>query len=107
MKYGDISDACLNALDEYIVDEIVITGRDVLTVLGKVMNNKQDASINPIGKKNSNPILDTRIYELDFPDKCIEEFLVNVLAKNLSNHTESDSWYTGMIDEVIDIKKYY
>ena len=56
--------------------------------------------------KNSNPILDTRIYELEFPDERIEEFAVNDFTKNLFNQADLDGWDTGLIDEVIDNRKY-
>ena len=68
VKVVEISNTYLDALDEYIGAEIVIPGRDALHFLGKVKNHKQDASGNTIGKNNSNPILGTRIYELEFID---------------------------------------
>ena len=76
-----------------------------MPVLGKFNNSKQDASVNPIGENNSNQILDSRIYELDFPDISIEEFVVNFLSDNLFNQADSDGWDTGIIDEVIGIRK--
>ena len=66
VKVEQISDAYLKSLDEYTGDDIVISGIDVLPLLVKVKKRKQDASGNPIGENNSNPILDTRIYMLDF-----------------------------------------
>ena len=72
VKFEEISDAYLEALDEYIRAEIVIPGRDALPVLGEIKKHKQDASGNPILDKKFNPILEPRIYELDFPDGIIE-----------------------------------
>ena len=62
----------------------------MLPILGKVKKCKQDESVNQIKEKNSNPILDTRIYELEFPDGRIEDFVVSVLALNILNHDDSD-----------------
>ena len=45
------------------------------------------------------------IYELEFMDGRIEEFVVNVLVVNLFNQYNLDGWETGVIDEFIDIKK--
>ena len=64
LEVEEISNAYLDALDEYIRAEIVILGRDTLPVLLKVRKRKRDAYSNKIGEKNSNTILDTRIYEL-------------------------------------------
>ena len=106
VKFEEISDAYLEALDEYIRAEIVIPGRDALPVLGKFKKRKRDAYGNLMENKNSNPILDTRIYELEFPDERIEEFAVNDFTKNLFNQADLDGWDTGLIDEVIDNRKY-
>ena len=67
----------------------------------KVKKRKQDEYGNPIGYKKSNTILDTRNYELEIPDICIEQFAVNILSDNLFNRADSDVWETGLIDEVI------
>ena len=36
-----------------------------------------------VGKENSNPILDTRIYEVEFPDGGIGEYTTNIIAESL------------------------
>ena len=74
MKVEGISDTYLDALDDYIRSEILILGRDAFPVLVKFDKRKQDASGNPIVENISNPILYTRIYELNFLDVRIEEF---------------------------------
>ena len=71
VKVEEISDAYLDALDEYIRADIVIPGKYALTFQLKVKKSKKDASVNPILEKKSNTILDTRIYELEFLDRCI------------------------------------
>ena len=102
MKTEEVNDAYLETLDEYIGAEIVIPGRDGLPVLTKVKKRKRDASGVPIGESNPNPILDTRIYEVEFPDGRVEEYSVNVLAENLLNQADRDGWDTGLIDEIVD-----
>ena len=72
VEVEELSDAYLDDLDDYIWSEIVIPGIYVLPVLEKFRKTKLDSSGNPIGDNNSNPILDTRIYELEFPDGRIE-----------------------------------
>ena len=49
MKVEEIYDAYLDALDEYIGDEIVIPGIYSLHVLVKFKKHKQDTSGNLIG----------------------------------------------------------
>ena len=104
MKESEVNDAYLDSLDEYIGAEVVIPGRDAHPVLAKVKKRKRDAHGNPIGESNNNPILDSRVYELEFPDGRVEEYAVNVLAENLLNQADEDGWDTGLIDEIVDIR---
>ena len=105
LKTEDITDAYLDSLDDYIGAQIVMPDRDGVPVLTKVKKRKRDAQGNPIGESNANPILDSRIYELEFPDGRTEEYAVNVLAENLLNQADQDGWDTGLIDEIIDARK--
>jgi len=52
-------------------------------VLGTVITRKRDAHGNPIGKSADNPIFDTRVYQVQFPDHRIEEYSANIIAENL------------------------
>ena len=105
MKTEEVDDAYLDALDEYIGAEIVVPGKDALPVLGKVKKRKRDFQGNPIGEYNPNPILDSRIYELEFPDGRIEEYSVNVLAESLLEQADDDGWDSGVVDEFVDFRK--
>ena len=70
-----------------------------------VKKRKRDDLGQPIGMKNNNPILDSRIYELEFPDGRIEEYSVNVLAENLFNMADEEGWDTGLLEEIIVFRK--
>ncbi len=50
----------------------------------KVVARKRDADGNSVGiLANSNPILDTRIYEVQFPDGHIESYTANITKENM------------------------
>ena len=80
VKVEEIYDAYLEVLDDYIRDEILVPGRDMLPLMVKVKKRIQDASGNPVRKENSNTILDTRIYDLDFPYGNIEVSAVKLFT---------------------------
>ncbi|GFH48974.1 pol protein [Chaetoceros tenuissimus] len=79
--------------------------KDGTAVLTKVKGRKRDAAGNPVGEANENPILDTRVYELEFPDGRIEEYAVNMIAENLFEQADEDGWDSGIIEEFLDIRK--
>ena len=41
---------------------------------GKVLGRKRDADGEWIGKSNSNPLLDTAVYDVEFDDGTVEQF---------------------------------
>ena len=47
---------------------------------GIVRKRKRDVDGNPMGRENQNPILDTRLYEVEFPDGRTEELAANAIA---------------------------
>ena len=81
MKTTEIDESYLDSLDEYIGANVVIPGRDALPVLAKVKKRKRDADGIPIGQSNPNPILDSRVYELEFPDGRVDEYSVNDISE--------------------------
>ena len=72
-KYETVDKAYLEALNNYIGAEIVLAGNYAILVLAKIKKRKHDANNLSIGDANSNTILDTRIYELEFSDGWIKE----------------------------------
>jgi hypothetical protein len=53
------------AYDKYLTAEVLLPNMETVTK-AKVIGCKRDSDGNPVGWKNSNPILDTREYEVEF-----------------------------------------
>ena len=104
-KLEEVDDRCLETLDEHINAEVIMPDKEGNPVLTKVKSRKRDSAGNPVGDANSNPILDTRVYELQFPDGRVEEYAVNMIAENLFEQADEDGWDSVMIEEFIDLRK--
>jgi hypothetical protein len=63
--------------DEYLTAEDLLENMGTVSK-GKVTGRKRDAEGNPIGRRNANPILDTREYEVEFPDGATNVFTANL-----------------------------
>ena len=63
-KDVEANEAYIEALDNYIGAKLVVPGKNYIPVLARLKCRKWDALGNPIGEERSNPILDTRAYEL-------------------------------------------
>jgi hypothetical protein len=57
---------------------------------------------NPVGVGHSNPLLDTRVYEVQFPDGHTEEFVANKIAKNIHSQVGEEGNQHILLKEIID-----
>ena len=53
------------------------------TEIAKVLGQKQNADGNFVGQKHSNPILDSRVFVVEFPDREQKDIGYNILAEHL------------------------
>ena len=98
---SEINEPYLESLDNYLGAKVVLPGKDSLPVLATIKKRKRDAQGNLIGEENNNPILDTRIYELEYPDSRIEEFGVNTITENLMEQVDEYGWDSDMLKEIV------
>ena len=50
-----------------------------------------------IGNHNKNPLLNTLVYDVEFPDGAAKLFLENALAK-----CDMDGFYTNVMEEILE-----
>ncbi len=91
-------------LDTYIGTQVLLPGPDGVEVLCRVKGRKRTADGTAIGTSNPNPILDTRIFEVEFPDGHVDAYTTNVIAESLYSNVDDDGFNTGLLEEIIDHK---
>ena len=90
------------AYDEYLTAEVVLPHGGEST-RAKVTAHKHDAMGRPIGKKaHGQPMLDTRMYEVEFPDSSTEAIMANLIAENLYSQVDAEGHTFSAIKEIID-----
>ena len=92
------------AYDEYLTTEVLLPSMGTLTK-AKVTGRKRDVDGNPIGKRHSNPMLDTREYEVEFPDGATDVFTANIIAENLYAQVDDEGNSYSILSEIVDHKK--
>jgi hypothetical protein len=93
-----------DSFDEYLNAQVVLPKGDHM-VQGEVVRRRRDSNGQPIGKRNLNPILDTREYKVLFPDGSAQLYLANTIAENLYSQVDGEGRSFQMMDEIIDHKK--
>ena len=105
LKMGNVDDGYLESLDDLIGTQVTLPGKDGIPLLTTVKRRKLDHKGQPIGVSNTNPIIDSRIYELEFPDGRVEEYSVNVIIENMLDQIKSNDWDANMFEEVTSMRK--
>jgi len=90
--------------DNMINAEIMIPKADG-TIVGKVIKRAKGEDGNPIGLRNSYPLLDTREYEVLMPDGATVSYTANVIAENLYSQVDSEGRQFLMLDKISDHRK--
>lgn len=87
--------------DEYLNAEFLHPQKgDVTKAL--VVARKCDVDGHLIGKWNTNQILDTREYEVEFPDGATDTFTANVIAENLYSQIDEEGNSYSIFQEIVD-----
>jgi hypothetical protein len=85
-KMSDIDDIKeeydVDTYDQYVGAHVrVPIGDDIRS--GEVLQRKHELDDTVRGAANAKPMLDTRTYEIEFPDGRSDEYTANVIAENM------------------------
>ena len=90
--------------DAYIGAEVVIPkGNDMVS--GTVMSRVKDFERQPIGKADKNPILDTRVYNVEFSYGEIAELGSNIIAECMYGNCDIEGNQYRLMDHILDHRK--
>ncbi len=101
---SDADDFTPESVDEYISASVLLPrGEDV--VRAKVVGRTHGRDGNPLGVRHSNPILDTREYQVEFPDGSTATYTANVIAENLYSQVDEEGCHFAILQEITDHKR--
>ena len=79
---SEMDDIMPKEMYNYIGVQIMISHSDTVAQV-IVRHRKRDVEGNTIGGDNSNPILDTRTYEVEIKDGSMVTYYANVISENM------------------------
>jgi hypothetical protein len=88
--------------EEYLRMELALPRDGDGPALARVKKRLKDANGKPIGVANKNPILDTRIFQVEFLDGHTASMTANAIAEHLFAQVDSEGRRLLLIDEIID-----
>ena len=96
----DIDDATPEYHDQYIGAEVALPFQGTITT-GKVKRRTRTETGDLFGKSHENPILDTRSYEVEFPDGNVSSYTANVIAMNMLAQCDEEGNHLATLDGII------
>ena len=100
----DYTDNLINQQPAY--DQII--NAEVQLHLGEEMDTDKviQRNIGPDGQVtgtyDSNPYLNSIIYDVDFPDGQVKEYAADIIAENMLTQVESDVMSTTLMEAILD-----
>ena len=88
--------------DTYLNMELALPRDSGGPTFAKVTKRLRDANGIPIGTANDNPLLDTRIYEVEFMDGHSAALSANAIAQNMFAQVDSKGNCHVLFDAIID-----
>ena len=89
--------------DPYLYMEIGLPrGSDDALHHARVKRRAIDVDGTPVGKPHTNPLLDTRRYEVQFHDGTVETVSANVIMENLLVQVDDKGHRQMLLQEIVD-----
>jgi hypothetical protein len=73
--------------------------------LGKVVRHALGPDGVTTGSYADNPMLNSIVYEVEFPDGQTKEYAANTIAENMLSQVDSDGYSTTLMQGIVDYKK--
>ena len=108
--YGEESETLPDAddivdLDLYMDAEVMLPKDGEYMQAARVIGPARDKNGKQIGTFNQNPILNTKVYEVMFPDGSVSKYAANIIAENIYSQVDKDGHRYQMIDCILDHRK--
>ena len=100
----DDAEADPNTFDQYVGAEVVLPIGDTM-MNAKVRGWKRQSDGTLLGMPHSNPILDTRTYDVEFADGQTTELAANVIDENMFAQCDSEGNQYLLLAGIVDHRK--
>jgi hypothetical protein len=95
-EVGDIND-----YDEFLGAEVLLPQDGEHMRSATVVKRVLDENGRVKGTYSANPMLNTRIYEVMFPDGELKKYSANVIAENMFSQVDSEGYQYTLLDEIV------
>ena len=98
----DLAEADEIDFDKYVSAKVALPRGGHSFGKGVVLKRVRDQEGKLVGHSDSNPLLDTSVYEVQFEDGAVERFTANTIAEHIYSQIDGEGYGQTLLDEIID-----
>ena len=83
----------MHSLTDVLINAEVLLSKDDSSAIARVVRCAVDSNGKVICKWDSNPVLNTLVYECEFNDGMIKEYAANVIASNIYEEGDANGFF--------------
>ena len=89
---------------DYLIHAEVLLPQGEEFQSAKVKGRSKDINGTSIGTFDSNPILNSIVYDVEFPDGAVKQYAANTIAENMYSQLDHEGHSQSILDSIIDYK---
>ena len=95
----------LSEYDVYIDAKVMLPKDGEHMQAARVIGQSRDKEGKTIGTFNQNPILNTKVYDVMFPDGSVSQYAANIIAENIYSQIDEAGYRYQLVECILDHKK--
>ena len=95
----------VNSLTYILVSAEVLLPHGEEQVMAKVLRKSVDENGQVIGAHNDNPLLNTLVYDVEFPDGDVKKYAANLISENVLSQVDPNGYYKNTMEAILDHKR--
>ena len=72
----------------------------------KVVGRTKDENGNIIATYDHDPMLNSMVYDVEFPDGEIKEYSANIIAQNMYTQFDANGHHHTLLDSIVNYQKF-
>ena len=89
-------------LDLFLNSEVLLPHNGEYIISANVIGRINDCEGNPVGTYNINPIVDTQVYNVMFPERVIQKYSETCIVENLYGQVDNEGRRYICMDDIVD-----
>ena len=106
---ADLVDASGKPVNQQSIADLLINAEVVLPQgeemqMAKVVRRAVDNNGKLVGTFDENPVLNSMIYDVQFPDGAVKQYAANIIAENILYQVDSNGKHSHVLEGIVDCK---